>query len=64
MLELQLQLPEVGLLTDLIRQVKSCRSQCSEILKDSIPLKVVVADTFISLRPVDVELSLKTATFS
>ncbi|KAL8498431.1 hypothetical protein ACS0TY_021673 [Phlomoides rotata] len=39
MLELQLQLPEVGLFTDLIRQVKSCRSQCNEILKDSIPLK-------------------------
>ncbi|KAG8382234.1 hypothetical protein BUALT_Bualt05G0055700 [Buddleja alternifolia] len=39
--ELQLQLPEADLLTDLIRQVKSCRSQCHEILENSLHLEEV-----------------------
>lgn len=40
-LELQLKLPEAELLSDLTRQAKSCRSQCKEMLKDSISLKKV-----------------------
>ncbi|KAK6117074.1 hypothetical protein DH2020_049119 [Rehmannia glutinosa] len=57
-LELQFQLPEADLLTDLVRQVKSCRSRCTEIMKDLVRLKVVLADTFISARATDVELFL------
>ncbi|KAL8053846.1 hypothetical protein ABFX02_05G100200 [Erythranthe guttata] len=41
MLDLHIQLPEVDLLANLIRQVKSCRSRCNEILKDPICLKEV-----------------------
>ncbi|GER30362.1 lysine-specific demethylase 5D [Striga asiatica] len=40
-LELQFQLPEAELLSDLTRQVKSCRSKCNEILGDLVGLKKV-----------------------
>lgn len=42
MFEQQIQLPEADLLTNLIRQVKSCRSGCNEILEGSIHLKVAL----------------------
>lgn len=38
--ELQVQLPEIEMLWDLIRQVESCQSRCNEMLKGSISLKV------------------------
>ncbi|KAL3833496.1 hypothetical protein ACJIZ3_008232 [Penstemon smallii] len=40
-LELQLHFHEAVLLTDLLGQVKFCRSRCDEILKDSFSLKEV-----------------------
>lgn len=58
-MEIQLQLPESDKLNDLIRQVESCRSQCTQILKDLDSLKVVVADAFISVFASDVHLNLK-----
>ncbi|KAL6547914.1 hypothetical protein OROHE_009619 [Orobanche hederae] len=39
--ELQFQLPEAALITDLTRQAKSCQSRCNEILKDLVGLKEV-----------------------
>lgn len=40
MLELQVQLPEVEMLMDLLRQVESCQARCNEILNGPINLKV------------------------
>lgn len=59
-MELQLQLPESDKLNDLIRQVESCRSRCTQILKDLNSLKVVVAFVFISVLAIDVHFNLKT----
>lgn len=41
MLELQVQLPEVEMLMDLLRQVESCQARCNEILNGPINLKNV-----------------------
>ena len=38
--ELQLQLPETGMLRDLLRQAENCRKRCGEILKGPISGKV------------------------
>lgn len=40
MLELQVQLPEVEMLMDLLRHVESCQARCNEILNGPINLKV------------------------
>ncbi|KAK3012539.1 hypothetical protein RJ639_009330 [Escallonia herrerae] len=40
--ELQVQLPEIEMLLDLIKYVDSCRSRCNEMLKGSVSLKVVL----------------------
>lgn len=39
-LSLQVQLPEGEMLLDLIRQVECCQSQCCEMLKGSLSVKV------------------------
>ena len=39
-LQLQLQLPEVPMFLDFVRQVELCQSRCTEILRGSITLKV------------------------
>lgn len=40
MLELQIQLPEVDMLMDLLQQVESCQVRCNEMLNGPINLKV------------------------
>lgn len=39
-LELQVQLPDIEKLSDLLGKAESCRARCGEILKDHISLKV------------------------
>lgn len=38
--ELQLQVPEVQIFLDFVRQVELCQSRCAEMLRGSITLKV------------------------
>lgn len=59
MLELQVQLPEVEMLMDLLRHVESCQARCNEILNGPINLKVsfhICFDFFFFLSIVEPEL--------